>query len=440
MTRMLLSNRYHFSSLQMRDGSLLFEPQEHCLLECPKPVIYHDAAGPFGVCQDDAHYVHLVYVNRDDQLIHVSINPYSLQTHKREIAGLFKHVLHIQLINCHNQLHAVIQYRSRIEHVSLSGIHWSTADILYDGEEIHSLRLFSHQDHIWLCTALITAAPPHQQLRLLLQSFHTASSRWLPSTSLPAAPLESREDFVTFEFYSVQGRLGMFQFQRIGNKLLFAAYEWNKQKEWTLTAHSQTIIPPTLAEQVICAYDHGLYRLSWVTEDLLFRIHYSIHQEEWSDLYTTAIPCPAIWTCIYDKQPGRDGPTVWIASDQQTTPDFTGFAAPAVMQGYRATRDLTHSIDSAEAVIASIVHMRECCRIRKRELVQLKQIQKERQATADRLTERIAALQEEVQVRLAIQEHSEKNTLLMKKEDKIVARSGMKEQLSRIVFKLSNPR
>ncbi|GAV10181.1 hypothetical protein PBN151_0086 [Paenibacillus sp. NAIST15-1] len=70
----------------------------------------------------------------------------------------------------------------------------------------------------------------------------------------------------------------------------------------------------------------------------------------------------------------------------------------------------------------------------------MKQIQKEQQATADRLTERIAALQEEVQVRLAIQELSEKNTLLMKKEDKIVARSGMKEQLSRIVFKLSNPR
>ncbi|MCM3290291.1 hypothetical protein M3661_09140 [Paenibacillus sp. MER 180] len=440
MTRMLLSNRYHFSSLQMRDGSLLFEPQEHCLIECPKPVIYHDAAGPFGVCQDDAHYVHLVYVNRDDQLIHVSINPCSLQSHKREIAGVFKHVRHIQLTNCHNQLHAVIQYRSRIEHVSLSGIHWSTADVLYDGEEIHSLRLFSHQDHIWLCTALITTAPPHQQLRLLLQSFHTASSRWLPSTSLPVVPLESREDLLAYELYSVQRRLGMFRFQRIGNKLLFAAYEWNKQKEWTMTAHNQTIIPPTLTAQVICAYDQGRYRLSWVTEDLLFRIHYSIHQEEWSDLYTTAIQCPVIWTCIYDKQSGRDGPTVWIVSDQETTPDFTGSAAPAVMQGYRATRDLTHSIDSADALIASIAYMRECCRTRKKELVQLKQIQKDRQATADRLTERIAALQEEVQVRLAIQELSEKNTLLMKKEDKIDSRSGMKEQLSRIVLKISNPR
>ncbi|MEQ7053138.1 hypothetical protein ABN764_21075 [Paenibacillaceae sp. P-4] len=440
MTRMLLSNRYHFSSLQIRDGSLLFEPQEHCLLECPKPIIFHDAADPFGVCQDDAHYVHLVYVNRDDQLIHVSINPYSLQTHKREIAGLFKHVLHIQLINCHNQLHAVIQYRSRIEHVSLSGIHWSTADVLYDGEEIHSLRLFSHQDHIWLCTALITAAPPHQQLRLLLQSFHTASSRWLPSTSLPAVPLESREDFLAYDLYSVQGRLGMFQFQRIGNKLLFTAYEWNKQKEWSLTAHNQTIIPPTPTSQAICTYDQGQYCLSWVTEDLLFRIEYSIHQEEWSELYTTAIPCPVIWTCMYDKLLGRDGPTVWIAPDEETAPDFTGFAAPAVIQGYRARRELTHSIDSAEAVIASIAHMREGCRTRKRELVQLKQIQKERQATADRLTERIAALQEEVQVRLAIQELSEKNTLLMEKEDKIVARSGMKEQLSRIVFKISNPR
>lgn len=440
MTRMLLSNRYHFSSLQMRDGSLLFEPQEHCLLECPKPVIFHDAAGPFGVCQDEAHYVHLVYVNRDDQLIHVSINPCSLQTHKRVIAGLFKHVRHIQLINCHNQLHAVIQYRSRIEHVSLSGIHWSTADILYDGDEIHSLRLFSHQDHIWLCTAFITAAPPHQQLRLFLQSFHTVSSQWLPSPSLPAAPLESREDFVAYELYSVQGRFGMFLFQRIGNKLLFTAYEWNKQKEWSLTAHNQTIIPPTPATQVICTYDQGRYCLSWVTEDLLFRIEYSIHQEEWSELYTTAIPCPVIWTCMYDKLLGRDGPTVWIAPDKETTPDFTGFAAPAVIQGYRARRELTHSIDSAQAVIASITHMREGCRTRKRELVQLKQIQKERQATADQLTERIAALQEEVQVRLAIQELSEKNTLLMKKEDKIVARSGMKEQLSRIVFKISNPR
>ncbi|KJB88708.1 hypothetical protein AZ66_06025 [Paenibacillus sp. E194] len=440
MTRMLLSNRYHFSSLQMRDGSLLFEPQEHCLLECPKPVIYHDAAGPFSVCQDDAHYVHLMYVNRDDQLIHVSINPYSLQTHKREIAGLFKHVLHIQLINCHNQLHAVIQYRSRIEHVSLSGIHWSTADILYDGDEIHSLRLFSHQDHIWLCTALITAAPPHQQLRLLLQSFHTVSSQWLPSPSLLAAPLESRDDFAAYELYSVQGRFGMFLFQRIGNKLLFTAYEWNKQKEWSLTAHNQTIIPPTPATQVICTYDQGRYCLSWVTEDLLFRIEYSFHQEEWSELYTTAIPCPVIWTCMYDKLLGRDGPTVWIAPDEETTPDFTGFAAPAVIQGYRSRRELTHSIDSAEAVIASIAHMRECCRTRKRELLQLKHIQTERQATADRLTERIAALQEEVQVRLAIQELSKKNTLLMKKEDKIVARSGMKEQLSRIVFKISNLR
>lgn len=440
MTRMLLSNRYHFSSLQMRDGSLLFEPQEHCLLECPKPVIFHDAAGPFGVCQDDAHYVHLVYVNRDDQLIHVSINPCSLQTHKRVIAGLFKHVRHIQLINCHNQLHAVIQYHSRIVHVSLSGIHWSTADILYDGDELHSLRLFSHQDHIWLCTAFITAAPPHQQLRLLLQSFHTVSSQWLPSPSLPAAPLESREDFVAYELYSVQGRFGMFLFQRIGNKLLFTAYEWSKQKEWSLTAHNQTIIPPTPATQVICTYDQGRYCLSWVTEDLLFRIEYSIHQEEWSELYTTAIPCPVIWTCMYDKLLGRDGPTVWIAPDEETTPDFTDFAAPAVIQGYRARRELTHSIDSAEAVIASIAHMREGCRTRKRELVQLKQIQKERQATADRLTERIAALQEEVQVRLAIQELNEKNTLLMKKEDKIVARSGMKEQLSRIVFKISNPR
>ncbi|MCU6339904.1 hypothetical protein KW823_25645, partial [Enterobacter quasiroggenkampii] len=124
----------------------------------------------------------------------------------------------------------------------------------------------------------------------------------------------------------------MFLFQRIGNKLLFTAYEWNKQKEWSLTAHNQTIIPPTPATQVICTYDQGRYCLSWVTEDLLFRIEYSIHQEEWSELYTTAIPCPVIWTCMYDKLLGRDGPTVWIAPDKETTPDFTGFAAPAVIQ------------------------------------------------------------------------------------------------------------
>lgn len=438
MMRTLLSTLYHFSSLRSTDHGLLFEPLDHCLLERPKPIAFHDASGVYGVCQDDAHYVHIMYVNIHHQLIHIAIEPCTLQAHKRELSGSFQNVRHIHLTSCCNQLHAFLQYRSRVEHVSLSGIHWSSPAVVHHGEEILSLRLLSMQEHVWICLALITsAALPQQQVRLLMQSFHPASRKWSTADALPDLQFESSVDILTFELFPIQERVSVFLFQQTGNKLFFTAYESSKQKKWLMTAQSHTLIPPIHAEYVVSVYAQGQFRLSWVTEELLFRIHYHIDQEAWSDLYTSPIQRPRIYTCISDKRSSSSTPQKWIASDNEDGSVGLNGMEAARVEGYRATRNLTHSMDAAKSVIDSLTQMRERSIKMKSELVQMKKIQQSRQVKAQQLGERIAVLQEEVHIRKALFDLRRNEHILMKKDAVPNVQSNMKERLSQIILTIS---
>lgn len=438
MMRTLLSTRYHFSSLRSTDHGLLFDPLDHCLLERPKPITFHDAAGVYGVCLDNAHYVHIIYVNIHHQLIHIAIEPCTLQAHKRELSGIFQHVRHIQLTSCCNQLHAFLQYHSRVEHVSLSGIHWSSPSVVHHGEEILSLRLLSMQEHVWICLALIaSAASPQQQVRLLIQSFHPASCKWSSVAALPDIQLESAADLLTFELSPIQERVSVFLFQQTGNKLYFTAYDWNKQKKWSKTAQNHTLIPPIHAEHVVSVYDQGKFCLSWVTEELLFRIHYHIDQETWSDLYTSPIQRPRVCTCISDMQSSSTIPQKWIATDNEDELVGLNGMEAAHIEGYRAARNLTHSMDAAKSVIDSLAQMKERSIKMKLELVRMKQIQQSRQVKAQQLGERIAVLQEEVHIRKALYDLRSNENILMKKEAVPRVQSNMKERLSQIILKIS---
>lgn len=146
----LAANRYHMSVIRKTEQGMVIQPLDHMLLENNSKYSLDEAVEIYNVCQDEKHFVHIVYVNNLNRIIHVILDPQKYRIQKLDLNWDAAGATDLRIQSVSNQLHVILLYGDRIIHRVLSGIHWSEPLTLVSDEKLNSIQLQASKGILYL--------------------------------------------------------------------------------------------------------------------------------------------------------------------------------------------------------------------------------------------------------------------------------------------------
>lgn len=407
--RFLAANRCHLTVVRNTKIGLCIEPQEHYLIQSPDPIRLAAAAELYAACQDHEQYLHILYADCYQQLVHATLHPHTLAVHNREIHRNYRDCgqLHrLLLTGCNNQLHALLQYRDRVEHLALTGLHWESRGTICEESEIRSVQLASGNSAIW---ALVESDNERHAL-FTLHRYDTIASKWHPG--MEVANLNA-EDGNVFSSHIIQAEsddhLTLLLLQLARNKLSFTLFIQEPSGKLVKKAGDTTIIPnlgSAASPYAVCTSDGDDHCFYLLEKETLYRLHYSHSAGGWGPMYTESARQPVEWMLITEYPDFAGKPMKWITADHNLDYAAKRTGISAFIQGYQAARDVYQATHLANRALTAVDEMRS---LRGRLQIRLEKLQHARQQKIEqkaKIEERVSILQEEYLIRRLLHSHS----------------------------------
>ncbi|MBG9736808.1 hypothetical protein [Paenibacillus alvei] len=408
--RFLAANRCHLTVVGNTKDGLCIEPQEHYLIQSPDPIRLTAAAELYAACQDHEQYLHILYVDCYQQLVHATLHPHTLAVHNREICRNYRDCgqpRRLLLANCNNQLHALLQYRDRVEHIALTGVHWESRGTIHEESVIRSVQLASGNSAIW---ALVESEKERHAL-FTLHRFDTIAGKWHPG--MEVANLNA-EDGNVFSAHIIPAEshdhlpLRLLLLQLARNKLSFALFIQEPSGKLAKKAGDTTIIPnigSAASPYAVCTSDGDDHCFYLLEKETLYRIHYCHSAGGWGSMYTEPAQQPVEWMLMTEYRDFAGKSMKWIAANHvEHATERIGISA--FIKGYQAARDVYQAARLTDRTLTAVDKMRSR---RARLHIRLEQLQHARQQRIEqrsKIEERVSILQEEYLIRRLLHSRS----------------------------------
>ncbi|WP_152396993.1 hypothetical protein [Paenibacillus guangzhouensis] len=392
----IAANRYHLSIIKPTEHGYVIAPHEHCLQEHPNELFLEGNPERLGICQDEQQFIHMVYIDHCNMLIHAVLHPrkYTLQLYPMERNA--DDVTDIQLGCRSNQLHLYLIYANRVEYRQLSGVHWSEPTILIESDHIEQVQL---QMNDKTTTLGYTLRLQNSRQFCLLQYDH-GKEEWLdPLTILEvnnhcrlfpllASEVDATLHIVILQFY--QGRLHL------------TYHQLDHAQRMLASTKSAITIPYVKVEHATFIMEGQQLRCIWVADHLLYQLHYQRSTSSWGPFKAENAESFVKWIAITENPSFGIITPYWFADSLHRLNERMGFG----IDQYRSDRDFRQSLLFTERWMASAVSMIK----QKEELLseqqQLEQSIKMWKEHVAALKARLLILNEELAIRKATTHHT----------------------------------
>ncbi|NKI21954.1 transcriptional regulator [Paenibacillus dendritiformis] len=398
--RYWVANGSHISVIRRDGDELVIELAEHSRCGRGAELRLAAAAGMYDVCQDDQDYVHLVYLNRQRQLVHARIHPDLEGVHTSKLPGEYSGLAGLKLVRCSNRLHLLLQYASRADHAALTGIHWNEPAVMAEADRVIAIQWLANERALSACGLLA------RQGRLLLcrWDYDSASGSWKPAGEgmiLPLADAGAPSRLVRLPPGGVPAleRPRCLLVRISAGQLAFSIFESEADGSWQTIAEEAIAIPSSPDSLIACGADPERLRFSWVAGGMICRMDYDLEASIWGRLSSSASVHPVPWCAVTAASSGGPEPQ-WI-TDGPSIREAIRLSGMEI-DAYRAERDFRSSLHFAKRALASVERLAGRIAPLEEEREQLGQSLQMVQSRIASLERRLSILEEELRIRRSI--------------------------------------
>ncbi|RJG23281.1 transcriptional regulator [Paenibacillus thiaminolyticus] len=400
--RYWVANGSHMSVIRQDGDGLVIEVLEHSRCGRTAELRLTEAAGMYDVCQDDQDYVHLVYLNRHQQLVHARIHPDQEEPRTSKLPGEYAGLAGLKLACCANRLHLLLQYASHVEHAALTGIHWHEPAVMAEADRVIAMQWLTSERSLSACGLLMRRG----RFLLCRWNYDSSSGTWsaagegmnLPPTD---AGVPSRLARLPASAVPAPERPRCLLVRLLAGQLAFAIYESEMDGCWQAIAEEAIAIPAAPASVISCGADYERLRFSWAAEDMICRIDYDLATSTWGPLSSSASAHPVLWCSVTGTSSGGPEPQ-WIADGPSIREAIR--LSGMELDAYRADRDFRSSIHFAKQALASVERLSGRITPLEEERKELEQCQQMVQSRIADLERRLSILEEELRIRRSIRQ------------------------------------
>ncbi|OPA80183.1 hypothetical protein BVG16_05405 [Paenibacillus selenitireducens] len=395
----IAANRYHLSVIRPSEQGFIIDPLEHSILEHPNELLLEAQTDHIGICQDEQQFIHMIYINRFDEIIHAILHPYKYTVQFHSIDRNAKDVMDIQL-GCHsNRLHLFMVYHNRIEYRQLSGIHWNEPIAVVESDAIDRVQLLMDNNIIMLGYTV----PVDKRTQFCLLPYDHTLEQWLEPFTVyetndqcqlvPLLAVDSSDTWhiVLFQFYVGQLHLAYFQLHADHQKLHFIA-------------DSGILIPQLTIDDATFAIEGQHIRCFWHSDPLLYQLQYQPSTSSWGPIQAAHTESIVKWVAITDHPSfGTISPS-WFADSRSIHElnEQTGYG----IDQYRSDRDFRQSLLFTERWMSSALSMVQQKEQLLSEQQQFEQTIKHWKDLVAAYKARLLILNEELSIRQALPRHT----------------------------------
>ncbi|MFW5435427.1 hypothetical protein [Paenibacillus apiarius] len=403
--RYLVANDYHMSIVKPADRGLVIETLDHAWKESREEFVLEYADRLYDICQDDKQYVHIVYADCFQQLVHARIAPHDSTVIKCKLDGDFTELADLKIACCANRLHLALRFPGRIDHLALSGIHWTKLGSTVTELPVRSIQLVTDGNSLWLAGCMMQQA--------CIWSFDQAAGTWSLLDSMFHLPHTDAQGPVFIQVLpDWNGHLHVMLIHFLHGKLSFHSCAAPEESESAKAAEGSIAIPPARVECAVCAVERERLRFFWLAEESIYRIDYHIACGAWGGLDTVPASHPVAWHIISALKTGSGAAPYWLSDGNHIGSLFqlSGWG----VESYRTARNFGQSLRFAHRAIAtadSLTRRRNQLHEERERLEQTLQCWQQRKST---LEQRLSVLEEEKNIRRALHVTTVADKLLAK--------------------------
>lgn len=400
--RYWVANGSYMSVMRQDGDGLVIEVLEHSRSVRTAELRLTEAAGMYDVCQDDQDYVHLVYLNRHQQLVHARIHPDQEEPQTSKLPGEYAGLAGLKLACCSNRLHLLLQYASHVEHTALTGIHWHEPAVMAEADRVIAMQWLTSERSLSACGLLM-----RQGRHLLCRwNYDSAFGTWNAAgegmnLSLADAGAPLRLVRLPAGAVPAPERARCLLVRLLAGQLAFAIYESEADGSWQAIAEEAIAIPASPASVIACGAGPERLRFSWAAEGMICRIDYELAGNIWGPLYSSASAHPVLWCAVTGASSGGPEPQ-WI-TDGPSIREAIRWSGME-LDLYRADRDFRSSIHFAKQALAAVERLSGRITPLEEERKELEQCQLMVQSRIADLERRLSILEEELRIRRSIRQ------------------------------------
>jgi len=394
----IAANRYHLSIIKPTEHGIIIDPQEHCLVEHPNELLLEGNSERLGICQDEHQFIHMVYINHANELIHAVLHPHKYTLQLFSIDRNTNDVIDIKLGCRSNRLHLYLIYLNRVEHRQLAGIHWSESTMLIESDSIEQVQL---QMNDKTTTLGYTLRLPQSRQFCLLQYDHSKEA-WLD----PLAIFETNDNCSLFPLLATDANstlhIALLQFY-VG-QLHLTYHQLDHAQCMVTSTESGVMIPYVKVEHATFSIEGEQIRCLWLSDHLMYQLHYHRSTSSWGPLKVVTAESIVQWNAVTENPSFGTITPYWFADSRNLhgLNERMGFG----IDQYKSDLDFRQSLLLTERSMSSAVSMIK----QKDELLseqqQLEQSIKKWKDYVAALKARLLILNEELTIRKATIQHT----------------------------------
>lgn len=408
--RYLVANDYQMFIVKPADRGLVIETLDHVWNENREEFVLEYADRLYDICQDDKQYIHIVYADCFQQLVHARIAPHDSTVLKCKLDGDFTALADLKITCCANQLHLALRFPDRIDHSVLSGVHWSMPESIVTELPVRSIQLVTDGDSIWLAGSVVQ----HERKQQVgIWRFHQAAGTWNLLDGMFTLPHTDAHGPVFIQVSpDWNDSLHVLLIHFPHGKLSFHFYSAVEGSESVKVAEGSIAITPARVECAVCAVDRERLRFFWIAEGGITHIDYNIAHGAWGGIDTVHAAHPVAWRIISALETRNGSAPYWLSDGNHIGSLFqlSGWG----VESYRAARNFGHSMRFARHALSTADSLTKRRDQLHGEWERLDQTLRYWQQRKSGLEQRLSVLEEEKNIRRALQVTTLADKLLAK--------------------------